>query len=344
LIVDETGIAAFAAAPVRDGVKFAVDQLNAKGGVDGRKIDLSVQDTGSAQPQAVNLMTKAVKSDADVLMFGNLSNEALAIAPIAQRAKMPMIAIQSGSPGVVETGDYVYRVSTPAASFLFRLTDFLKQIGTKTVSVIGASDNPTLKGMVDKDFPDQLAEGGVKIVSKDSVKGTDTDFSAIAAKITKLNPDVAAIFAVGKPNLTIISQLRRAGYEGRITGSHAISGGILEPLGKVANGIVFPISYTPTTKLASGKAFADAFQAATGGLPNNFSAEGNDAVQLLAAAVKASGGDTSHDGLKAGLAKATAAGVVGATGDPIKFEGRDARGTGLLVEWENGKETLAPQP
>jgi branched-chain amino acid transport system substrate-binding protein len=343
MIVDETGVAAFAAVPVRDGVKFGVAEINAKDGIDGRKIDLTIEDTGSNQTQAVNLMTKAVK-DSDVVLFGNLSNEALAIAPIAQRAKVPMIAIQSGSPGVVETGDYIYRISTPAAAFLFRLTDYIKKTDAKTVSVIGSTDNPTLKGMVDKDFPEQLAEGGIKVVSKDEIKVTDTDFTAMTAKIAKLNPDVVSIFAVGKPNLTIITQLRRAGYRGRITGSHAIAGDILAPLGKMGDGIVFPITYTPTTDMPTGKAFAEAYEAKTGKLPNNFTAEGYDATKLLEAAVTASGGDISHDGIKEGLAEAAAKGVVGATGNPIKFEGRDARVTGVLVEWQDGKEIVAPPP
>src|SRR5215469_12481103 len=94
-----------------NGVQMAVEEINAAGGVLGRKIDLTVEDNMTKQGETTTIARKLISQDHVVAISGDVaSSKTLEAAPIAQAAKIPLIATAATNPKVTQTGDYVFRV------------------------------------------------------------------------------------------------------------------------------------------------------------------------------------------------------------------------------------------
>src|ERR1700756_6052082 len=94
-----------------NGVQMAVEEINAAGGVLGKKIDLTVEDNQTKQGQTTTIVRKLISQDHVVALVGEVaSSKTLEAAPIAQEAKIPLIATAATNPKVTQVGDYIFRV------------------------------------------------------------------------------------------------------------------------------------------------------------------------------------------------------------------------------------------
>jgi branched-chain amino acid transport system substrate-binding protein len=333
---DLTGVAGVYGPSTKAGFEYAVKEINEAGGIDGRKIDADVQDTGSDQKQALTLINKAIGGDAVAMISGNISSVAVATAPVSQREGLAQIGIQSGSPGFVEVGDHIFRITMPQRFLYANLAKYASaEAGVKSSAVIYAADVPTLVEVAEKAWPAAAEENGISVTGRYETQSTDKDYSSIVRKVAAANPDAVLVGGVGQQNITIMSQLRRAGWEGRFLATPGVASGVLKALGDDANGVLYPLSFHPVLDPEWSKRF----ETAMGRAPDNFSAEAHDAVQLFRRGVENAKGELTRESLAAGLRAATDAGFEGAQG-PITFEKRDARTPGVVVEWMNGAERL----
>jgi branched-chain amino acid transport system substrate-binding protein len=344
-IADTSGPGAFYGKDYVAGAKYAVDQVNAEGGVGGRTLDLEVVDSASNQQTAVGAMTKAVKSDSSAVMYALLSQNALAMAPIAQRSKVPFIVGQSGVDGITEAGDYVYRTTTAEGRFYEAMLSTLHDQGASSTAILYASDNPTAVTNATKTIPAIAKKLGMTITQTVPVKTADTDYSQPASRIADSSPDVIADLTFGPAVTTSIQALREAGFDGPLYGTSALGAGALKPAGAAAKDTYYPSVFIPSPKLpwASGTSFLSEYQKATGSAPSFSAAGGHDQVMLLVAALQEIGkGDVTHESVKDALASVAGKGFVGATGDPVRFVDRAAVTPGVLVRWDGEAETVAP--
>src|SRR5262245_54222662 len=107
MVLDMTGPVGFAGVEAKKGIDLAVKQANDSGALGGKKIVVNIQDAASDPKQAASLTQKVARDDSvPVIMIGPGSAGSLAAAPITQRAKLPTAVLESGSPGIVETGDF----------------------------------------------------------------------------------------------------------------------------------------------------------------------------------------------------------------------------------------------
>jgi branched-chain amino acid transport system substrate-binding protein len=339
LIMDETGLAGFAGSAAKKGFELGIEEANANDALGGTKIEIEYGDAATDIKQASSLATKMTRDD-DVraLVFGTQGSEALAVAPIADRAGVPTVFIYSGGPGVVETGEGMFRVTAPQSTYTHLALEHLANEGAKRISIIYNSDHATLNDLATKVYPELAEENGVEIVSSTGVSLKETEYGQAAKVVADADPDAVVLLLAGAPNVTAISALERAGWEGKIVGQPGIAGGILEPLGKKANGIVYPLDFAATTESPVGKAFVETYEAETGEEANTYSAAGYDAALMLVEGLKAADG-YSREEIQAGLTKVAESGFEGAAGE-ITFENRDARVPGLLVEYQDGKEVV----
>lgn len=339
-IVDDTGVAGFAGRPEGQGIELGVAQLNDQ----GYNIELEVEDTGSDQTQAVNLMNQAARSDADVVMYGPLSSIGQALAPIAQREEVPLIAMQSGVTGVVEAGEYVFRVTTPQRLFFPSLFEYLEEEGVERISVFYADDIATVVELAEDVMPPLLDEHGMEEVSRDTVTSDQTNFASIASNVVAAKPDAVFAGTQGTQNVTVVNQLRRAGYDGIIFSAGGFAGGVLDPLEKNAHAIVYPVWYAAETDLKVGRQFARDYEAEYGSPPSTFAGEAYDATLLLKAALDHIDGEVTRESLQEALVEATEAGFDGAQGEPLAFEERDARGGGFILRRDDGVDQVVKSP
>ncbi|MBD8605493.1 ABC transporter substrate-binding protein [Aeromicrobium sp. CFBP 8757] len=346
VLTDSSGKAAFFGTAIADSAKFTEKYINDKGGMDGKKVVIDVQDTTSAVGTASQQMAKAVSGDTDAVIFGVLTEEALAIAPLAQDAKLPMVNIQAGGDGVTEVGDYIWRITPQQALFYPKFAKYLaEKKGTTSASVFYVTDNAPSVELATKVMPKAFADAGIKVLDKVASSSTETDLSGAVSKLMKGNPDHIQTQAIGAQNVTLITQLRRAGYKGTIGGGTSLGAGALTDLpADQSNGILYYSSFvgSPDLPWKAGSEFSVAYEKATGDQPNTFHAETFDAFNLIQEAVLKSGGSSREDIEKGMNEVASSGGLAAAQAEKLTFDERDAKGPGVVIEWQDGKETLAP--
>lgn len=344
-ISDTSGPGAFYGKDFAAGAKYAVKQINEAGGVGGRELKVSFVDSASDQQSAVGAVTKAAKSDDIAVMYALLSQNALAMAPIAQRSKIPFVVGQSGTDGIVEAGDYVYRTTTSEGEYYSSMLETLSKRGAKSTAILYASDNPTAVGNATETIPGIAKKLGMKVTDTVPIKTADTDFSQPASRIVDGNPDVVANLTFGPAVTTSIKAIREAGFDGPLYGTTALGSGALKPAGAAAEDTFYPSTFIPAADLpwASGVAFGTEYEKKTGNKASFSTAGGHDQIMFLVEALrKIDKGNVTRESVKTALAQVADEGFTGATGDPVKFKDRVAVTPGVLVRWDGLAETVAP--
>lgn len=323
------------------GAQLAVDLANKSGEFD---ITLEVHDSASDPNTALSEANEIIRNrNLPVMMFGGGSQQAVAIAPLAQSSGIPLVAVQSYSAGVIDQGDFVFRASTPQEFFYPALAEYAASQGIKTNALIYQNDSPTIKDIGDRVWPASAKEVGIEVVKTFSAPGSQTDFSSFASEIAAANPDSVFVSFGGAINANVIQALHAAGWQGTVLGGPPLAGNVLPPLGAEADGTIYTETFSPATTTESGKAFVEAFKAANDGkLPDSFAAEAYDGVQVILAAAKLIEGDLTRESFKEALQKVYSEGKVsGATGDPlVLIPERDSRTPGVIQVFRDGRPHL----
>ncbi|MCP4347637.1 MAG: ABC transporter substrate-binding protein [Desulfobacterales bacterium] len=196
-IVSETGIAAQDNAPYIPMAELAVDEINRHGGLLGNPAELIILDnkstrlcSGQAAEQAVSLQPAAV-------VGAIWSSHSLAMAPILQKAKIPMITPTASNPKITLVGDYIFRVCfTDDFQKKIMATFAYNDLRAKTAAVLKiVNEEYSLK--LGDSFAETFEKCGGKILLQDIYKVKAIDFSNILKKIAKSEPD--AVFVPGYP-------------------------------------------------------------------------------------------------------------------------------------------------
>jgi branched-chain amino acid transport system substrate-binding protein len=342
MVLDMTGAVGFAGVEAKKGIDLAVKEANAGDALgDGSKLDVDIQDAASDPKQAASLSQKIARDDnVPVMMVGPGSAGTLASVPITQKAKLPTLVLESGAPGVVETGDFIYRANAPQQKFTSLMAEHFQKQGVKKIIQVYNNDIPTNNALATEDWPPLAKEYGFEIASSEAVGATATNFGTIASKIASAKPDAVMLHLSGAQYVAFISAVKRAGYTGIIGGGQGASSGTLTSLGKLADGVVFVAEFSPSSTLPVAQKFNEAIKAATGKDATLYASSGYDATNLIVKALQAAKGDYSREGVAKGMAAVAAAGNPDATTGPVTFENRDARIKGSLVEWKDGKDTI----
>lgn len=342
-VIDETGPAGFAGAPSRQGVELAVEEINAAGGVAGREIVVDFMDSGTDPTVATNAVQSAVADDdVDAIIYGVIGSTAVGLAPFAQNAGVPLVLLQATVQEAIQTGDYVFRTSYSQTDYTANVLDYWEAEGVESISIIAHEDSASGMQVVNDFFVPEAESRGFNVNPLHLVRTTDTDYTSTVQDIISEDPDAVYNQILGTPIVTIIQSLRNVGYEGYIGASVATAGGVLSPLGDLADGVVYPTSFSYATDVPAAVDFVEAFEAAYGERPGNFAADGYDGLRLIAAGAQQAGsGSLTRESLQQGMLAVTQEGLSGSpTADPLEFEGRAATGRGVLVSWEGGEETV----
>jgi branched-chain amino acid transport system substrate-binding protein len=340
-----SGPVAYVGTNVVAGMNLALDNAYSTGLLHGSKIALTVKDTASAVATATTQFASAVNSSA-VAVFGPLlSQEALATAPLAERAKVVDIAVESQSNGLLNIGPYIYRTTVSQLRFDNLIPEAVapKLGSNKTVRILYLSDTPSLVE-ANQEMVTKFGALGVKVLGTIGVPSTTTDFSSLATKLESGNPGAIGLLVIGAANPAAVTALRNSGYKGVLFGEEAATDGSLKPAGKLANGLIYAVDYNPGLTFPSAVAFTKLWLSKhPGTTPNGYNATGYDSMNTLVHAIALSGSAT-RAGVQKGMEMLTSGGKVieGALG-PEKFSGvnnHDLTGAGALVEWENGAEKI----
>ncbi|HEV3484553.1 MAG TPA: ABC transporter substrate-binding protein [Vicinamibacterales bacterium] len=185
--------AAFGVATVQ-GVRLAADEINAAGGVLGRKIRLVIEDDQGRPDQASAVVTKLITGDNVLAVIGeNSSTQSLAAAPICQQNGVPMISPSSTNPAVTEKGDYIFRVCFTDPYQGKALASFVKNtLGLDTAAILLDKKTDYSVGLAEFFGKEYVALGG-RIVAEQSYSGGDTEFRPQLTAIKAASPKVVFI-------------------------------------------------------------------------------------------------------------------------------------------------------
>lgn len=329
-----------------EGTLMAIEEINAAGGVLGKKLELLTEDTQSKPGEPATVVNKLVARDGVVAMLGEVaSSRSLEAAPICQQNKIPMVSPSSTNPKVTQTGDYIFRVcfidpfqGTVMANFAART------LKAKKVAVFTDVKSDYSKGLA-QFFKESFVKSGGQIVSELDFNGGDKDFKAQLTAIKGANPD--AIFVPGyyTDAALICIQAKQLGLNVPLMGGDGWESEKLVEIGKDAvEGQYFSTHYHPDVGSEKSKQFVANYKKRWNGkTPDALAACGYDSAIVLADAMKRAG---SSEGPKVRDALAATKDFDAVTGRLTINAQRDATKSAVILQVKGGKfaylETVTP--
>jgi branched-chain amino acid transport system substrate-binding protein len=306
---------------IRNGFQLAADEINAKGGINGDKIQLVIEDEQGKKEEAINVVKKLVFQDKVLMVFGpTLSNSMFAGGPVANAAKTVIFGTSVTANGITDIGPYVFRNSVMESDVLpVTVAAAQKHYNLKKVAVIYGNDDAFTKSGYDV-FKGVLAERNLPVTATETYVKGDVDFKAQLTKIKASNPDAVVCSCLAEEAANIMIQARGLGIKVPFIGGNGFNSPKLFEISKLAGEGTFVGSpWSNTNPAPVNKAFVAAYAKRYNAEPNQFAAQSYDALHIVAAALKdvKRSGDLGADreALKVALPKAA---ISGATG-PFKF-------------------------
>lgn len=334
-----TGVVAFAGSAANKGYQLAVEEINNSGLLKGSKIQLDLQDTKSEPSTAAQEATSAITDKSVAAVFGSVSsNEAIAMSPLLQKKGLPVIYTQSGSEGVV-VGDYTWRATPLMSSYYPVMSKFLKQEKFGSVGVMYTSATPTLKEVGSTTIPQLAAQVGLTVSASIDIPATTQDYKAPISQILASKPGVVSALLVGAANVTVMQQLRQAGYTGPVLGNSGASAGNLKPAGPDGAGMLWPTDFNSQQTAASSQKFTEAYRAKFGTDPLNYAAEAYDAAYFMARSIAAAG-TSNREKIKNAMVEEGSKTFDGALGEGLSWKDRTMVVPGVVIRWNGSKEEL----
>jgi branched-chain amino acid transport system substrate-binding protein len=274
-----------------EGYQLCIKDLNARGGLLGRKVDLVVYDDQSMPATAVRLYEKLITEDkVDAVMGPYSSPVSEASANVTEKYKKVMVAPLAATTSVFKKGrKYIFMVISPAEGYLEGLVDMAAKRGLKTIAVV---NEDTL-------FSKAAAAGAVELAKKKNLqvvfteaypKG-NTDFSAMLTKIKAANPDVVAAATYFDDAVALTRQMKELNVNPRMYGV-TVGGDLPEfydTLKQNAEFIYGATQWEATLPYPGNQEFFETYKKDFGHEPSYHSAAGYAGCLIYAEAVKRAG-------------------------------------------------------
>ncbi|MEZ5890555.1 MAG: ABC transporter substrate-binding protein [Xanthobacteraceae bacterium] len=273
--------------------------------VAGKKIELIVKDDGAVMENTKRLAQELIVRDKVNFLVGfAITPTALAVAPLATEAKIPMIVANAGTSIITTKSPYIARTSFTLPQSSTIIADWALKNGIKKVVSIVSDYAPGRDA--EKYFNDTFKKGGGEVLETLRVPLASPDFAPFLQRARDANPDAVYIFVPSGQGATFVKQfiergLDKAGIKligpGDVTDDDQ-----LNSMGDQVIGTVTAHLYSADHDSKLNKEFVEAFRKANNGMRPNFMAVGGyDAMALIYAALKKTNGDTNGDKLMAAI-------------------------------------------
>jgi branched-chain amino acid transport system substrate-binding protein len=270
--------------------------------VAGRKIEIVLRDDTGLAPETTKRIAQemVVKDQVGVLAGFGLTPLALAAAPIATEAKVPMIVMAAATSIIPQKSPFIVRTGFTLAQVTLPLADWAPKNGIKRVVTLVADYGPGLDA--EKTFVKRFGEAGGTIVESIRAPLRNPDYAPFLQRAKDAKPDALFVFVPSGEGIGVLKQfvdrgLKEAGIRLICTGD-VLDDDLLEAIGPSALGVVSSHHYSAAHDSPENKAFVDAFMKANKGMRPNFHAVGGyDGMQLIYAALKKTNGSTDGEQL-----------------------------------------------
>src|SRR5919108_809288 len=259
-LVELSGTGATSGTNFNDGVKLAVKEINAAGGLLGRKVEYTASDTQSQPQIAKALAVRAVDDGAYVVMGPVFSGSILVSMAETKRAEIPNFTGGEAAAITQQNNPYIFRTSFTQTTAMPKVARYLKDnVKAKTVAVIWVN-NDFGKGGRDV-FMKAVEAQGIKVVADISTDPGQLDFSGAVLKAKQANADALFAYSNEEESARALRELRKQGYDKPIVGETVLtSQKVIELAGEAANGAVAHVGLTADAPDPGIKAFGAKFQ------------------------------------------------------------------------------------
>jgi len=294
-----TGPPSFLGEPERNTAKMVVDEINAKGGIKGRKIQLVVYDTQGDATKAVQAANRLIKDDKVVAIIGpSTTGESMAVIPVAEKEGIPLISCSAGSKITDPVKKWVFKTAQNDGLAVAKIFEHLNKIKLNKIAILTVSDGFGSSGR--EQLKANAAKFGIQILVDETYGPKDTDMTSQLTKIRGSQAQAVICWGTNPGPAVIAKNVKQLGIKLPLFMSHGVSSkkfidlagdaaeGIILPSGKVIVADALPASDKQKKSLM---AFVKDYQKHYKAEGDHFGGHAWDAVMLLKGAIER-GGDT----------------------------------------------------
>lgn len=331
-----------------NGAKLYFDQLNAEGGINGKQVSYTVEDEKGDATEAVNVYNMLVENGVVGIVGDVTTGPTVAVAKASVADNMPCVTPSATAADVVTYGENYFRACVTDPEQGRVMADFAAEQGYKTVATIYLSGDDYSEG-VNNAFVEEAEAKGITVATQEAYSDGDVDFSGQITNILSASVDAVLCPNYYEDDGMIVTQARKAGYDGVFLGVDGWSGivGGDQDYASAADlhDCYYCCAFTASNDDESVQQFISDYTEAYDEAPTNFCALGYDAAMVLANGIKSaeeSGAEAGSEDYKQavidGIANGTVEGVTGSisyagSGDPVK--------SSLIITFDaDGKETV----
>jgi branched-chain amino acid transport system substrate-binding protein len=302
-----TGPPAFLGEPERNTAKMVVDSINKAGGIKGQKLELVVYDTAGDATKAVQMATKLIKDDKVIAIIGpSTTGESMAVIPVAERERVPMISCAAGSKITDPVKRYVFKTAQNDGLAVAKIYEYLQKHKQNKVAILTVSDGFGASGR--EQLKSLAGKYGMQVVVDDTYGPKDTDMTSQLTKIRGSQAQVLIVWGTNPGPAVIAKNAKQLGLKLPLYMSHGVSSkkfialagdaaeGVKLPSGKVIVSDVLPKN---DPQKGSLMAYVKDYQ-------NHYKVEGDhfgghawDGVMLIKTAIEKGGATT--EGIRSAL-------------------------------------------
>lgn len=290
IVLPLSGPAAGHGEDILGGINLAMEEANLAGSINGKKIELVIEDNQSTPQGSVSALRKLINIQKLPVIIGPVaSGNMLAMAPIAEKAKIVLISPAASSPKISDAGDYIFRNSLLAAPQGEMMAKFCYETLQKKKVAILFIDDETGRGYKES-FESKIISLGGKVVFVDKYDKRGTDFRAQLSKLKQNLPEAVYVPSIPKTLGHILRQAKELGIKAVFLANYGAEGEtLLKTAGETANGIYY-------TSIPIDSNFIDKFEKVHGRKPTIGAPLGYDTLKLTALAIGIGG--YSAEGIK----------------------------------------------
>jgi branched-chain amino acid transport system substrate-binding protein len=296
-ILAVTGKASLLGAPEQRTLEMLVEDINAKGGINGSKIELVIKDSGSTPEKAVSFAKQLIEEEKVFAIIGpSTTGETDAIKGIAEENKTILISCAAGESIVNPVLKYVFKTPQKDSFAVVRIFQQMKKMGISKIGVLSSSSGfgKGGKGQIEKLAP----EYGIEIVANEVYDPAATDLTGEVTKIKSKNVQAIINWSVEPAQSIVIKNIRQQGMTAPIFQSHGFGNiGYVKTAGAAAEGVIFPAGRLLVVDVLSDKhpqkkvleSYKKEYEARYKEDVSTFGGHAYDAMKILEQAIIATG-------------------------------------------------------
>jgi branched-chain amino acid transport system substrate-binding protein len=326
---------------------LALQEINSEGGINGKEIELLMEDTAGKPDSGRSAIQKLITQDNALVVCGGISSSVTwKAAASAQKQKTPFVVNTASADKITEQGwPYIFRTNPPASEYPQALSSFLKKAArVKTASIVYENTPSGLLGL--KRIMQLDKKLSIPLIMKEGFEPAALDFRTVLDKITAVNPDLIYIASSIMDAALFLRQAKAVDLNPRLVvglSTGFTSSEFLESAGDASNYVCSPTLWAPSVSYPKAKRYYNNYLAMYKSPPDYHGAQAYAAMYVIADALKRAKSMTRQD-IRNALGETDMMTAFG----PVRFvsygkKSQQNKLPTLIVQWINGKiETVWP--